>query len=325
MNSNEKNDFTPDPTLANSEYGCTLVIGRSGSGKSYYVKNILQNIKKSSIEKKNKIYTINVNSREYLDIFKQKITPIDLTKIKEIKKHSYVIVEDIITMNSKENNLLRSLINYYCHHCFLKVFIITHSIYKNGVFSLLSFFHYIVFTGTKSNFPILRFTLNYYKLEKQDLQIMLDNFKKLSINEDHIYFIFDTKKLLFFSYLDGSFKNITINLQQSSNSNAPNLKELQDRYEKFVDDDVENKVKATAIFSIIINCLPLHLIRLHDLTFSFASKKNRSKKIRVSLVDYISCILSDSYTPPTELLCLHKYLKESCCIPQLFINNKQLK
>ena len=43
---------TPDPTLISSEYGCSLIIGRSGSGKSFYVKSILRNIKKT--EKKQK-------------------------------------------------------------------------------------------------------------------------------------------------------------------------------------------------------------------------------------------------------------------------------
>ena len=43
-NSRVKNE-NPDPSLNNLEFGCTLLIGRSGSGKSYNVKQILKNIK----------------------------------------------------------------------------------------------------------------------------------------------------------------------------------------------------------------------------------------------------------------------------------------
>lgn len=312
----------PDPTLNKVEYGCTLLIGRSGSGKSYYVKNLFKKIVKNA-KKKTKIYTINVNNREYLDLFKKKITVTDLSNIKEIKHHSYVIVEDVISMTNKENTLLRSLINYYCHHSFLKIFIITHSIYKNGIYSLLSFFHYIIFTGIKSNLPVIRFTLNYYKLENEELQLMLTQFKKKSEINEKTYFIFDTKKLLLYSQLNEQFKNLMTSNKNEENMKNPSIEEFQQRFDKFVD-DFEYKIKASSIFSIIINCLPLTLIRLHDLTFSFTSSQH-SQYVRVSLVDYISCLLNSIETPPTEILCLHKYLKGSCCIPKLFIKNKQLK
>ena len=187
---------TPDPTLSLAKYGCSLIIGRSGSGKSFYVKDLLQKIQKSSEGKKTHIYTINVNSREYLDIFKKRIKTITLNELKLIKEPSYVIVEDVISMNAKENALLRLLINKYCHHSFLKVFIITHSIHKNGVFSLLSFFHYVVFTGAISNLPILRVTLNYFKLEQIESQTIINTFKNLAATKDHLYFVFDEKKIV---------------------------------------------------------------------------------------------------------------------------------
>ena len=75
-------NLTPDPTLISSEYGCSLIIGRSGSGKSFYVKSILRNIKKTE-KKTKKIYTINVNSKEYTDEFSSRITPISLDQIKK--------------------------------------------------------------------------------------------------------------------------------------------------------------------------------------------------------------------------------------------------
>ena len=99
-------------------------------------------------------------------------------------------------MNAKENAQLRLLLNKLCHHSFLKVFVITHTIHKNGVFSLLSFFHYIVFTGAKSNLPILRFTINYFKLEQAELQTIIDKFRNLTSKQEHLYFVFDTKKIV---------------------------------------------------------------------------------------------------------------------------------
>ena len=320
-------NLTPDPTLISSEYGCSLIIGRSGSGKSFYVKSILRNIKKTE-KKTKKIYTINVNSKEYTDEFSSTITPISLDQIKKIAKKSYVIVEDVISMKNAENEQLRKLINYYCHHSFLKIFIITHNIHKNGIYSLLSFVHYIVFTGTKSNLPILRLTLAYFKLESKDFEHLIAEFKSKTeiktLKEQH-YFIFDSKHMTFYSFKDDIYTNLTLENLTLQNK-IDNKEKYQDRFGTFVE-DFEEKVKANAIFSIIINCLPEHLIRLHDMTFSFQSVTFGcvTKIKRVSLVDYISCLLSETEVAPPEIKCLHNYLRASCCIPRIFVKNKQLK
>lgn len=309
-----------DPTLQFCEYGCTLIIGRSGSGKTFYVKKILEKLKKQ----KNKIYTINVQNNDYNNIVKSKIISIDFATINEIKPNSYVIVEDIISLSTKQNTQLRYLLNYSCHHKCLKIFVITHSIYKNGVYSLLSFFNYIVFTGLKSNLPILRFTLNYFKLEKEELTKIIKQFEMLALQNQHNYFVFDTKMLSFNLEAKNTYQNVIEELPNKVDSSAnASITDFQERFEKFIN-DFDEKVKANAIFSIIINCLPLKLLRLHDLTFSFISIKS-SKHIRISLVDYISCLLSEIEKITPEIFCLHRYLKQSCCIPRIFIKNKQLK
>ena len=134
--------------------------------------------------------------------------------------------------------------------------------------------------------------------------------------------MFDTKTLCFYSYNSIDYTDLNDNNSKEKKPTT-SIKEFQDRFEKFMN-DFEEKGKANAIFSIIINCLPIKLIRLHDLTFSFNSIK-QSKTILVSLVDYISTLLSETDVVTIELLCLHRYLSKSCCIPRIFIKNKQFK
>ena len=59
----------PDPSLISSEYGCSLIIGRSGSGKTYYVKSILRNIIKS--EKKEKFILLMYKAKNTQMIFQK--------------------------------------------------------------------------------------------------------------------------------------------------------------------------------------------------------------------------------------------------------------
>jgi len=101
-------------------------------------------------------------------------------------------------------------------------------------------------------------------------------------------------------------------------------KELQERFDKFMSGQ-PNKFEASAIFSIIIECVPLTLLRLHDLTFSFTSKSNAKKRLRVSIVDYIICLLDPNDYPDKHLLFLHRFLLRCCHIPKIFVVNKNFK
>jgi hypothetical protein len=109
-------------------------------------------------------------------------------------------------------------------------------------------------------------------------------------------------------------------LEDSNPNSAAVQKELQLKFDKFLEGQIF-KVPASAIFSIIINSINLTLIRDSDLTVCFNSISG--KRTRISLVDYITCLLSRTARAPNSLIVLHNYLKNVCLIPFIFIKNEK--
>ena len=111
-----------------------------------------------------KLYTINVRDVEYLKDFKNYST-LKFEQINRIKDKSVVIVEDIITLNAKEESQLRLLLNWYAHHKRLKFFCVSHNIFKTKLFNTIGYFHFVVFTSSLSNLRIIKNCLNYFQLD----------------------------------------------------------------------------------------------------------------------------------------------------------------
>jgi hypothetical protein len=78
---------------------------------------------------------------------------------------------------------------------------------------------------------------------------------------------------------------------------------------------------------MIVHCLPLKLIREHDLTLIFGSRQQNSglTRDRVSFVDYIDVLLTENKIPDSKIVFLHKFVQKSCQIPKMFILNRSLQ
>lgn len=110
-----------------------------------------------------------------------------------------MVVEDIISMKKEEETQLRNAINYTAHHKFSKIFCVTHTIYKTGMFSMLPLFHSLIFTSSASNTPIVRAALNYFKIEKERIASWLLELKAWSkrYHPQEAYFFFDCTSMSF--------------------------------------------------------------------------------------------------------------------------------
>lgn len=251
-----------------------------------------------------------------------------LAGLRKSPKNTGVIVEDIIHMTKDDERQLRTSLNYDAHHKNQKLFCVSHAIHKTSMFSMLPFFHFIIFTCFPANLPLLRFTFSYYKLEPEQKALWIDEFKRLCGNGQlNAYFFFDTATMSFYHTTDilspesANFIGTLGNMIETNNetNNEAEKKKLSKQFDKFVDSLVF-KSEASAVFSIIINSINLTLIRAADLTVCFNSISG--KRTRISLVDYVTCILSPSAKASKSLLVLHKYLRHACLIPYIFIKNK---
>jgi hypothetical protein len=234
-------------------------------------------------------------------------------------------------MSKNDEKLLRTALNYDAHHKRQKIFCVSHSIYKNSMWSLLSFFHYIIFTSAPSNVPVIRFTFNYFKIEKPQFEDWLKEYLKVGKGgKKGVYFYFDCVKMTFNVSLNTRFtdKKILGTLGETKSESTTSLvgseehrKKLQLKFETLID-SFEWQAQAKAIFSIIVNCLNSNLIREHDLSFAFKSSKNKHLSIRFSLVDYITSLLTNGASVTKPLLAFHNYVKTFCHIPVIFCRNQ---
>lgn len=344
-----------DPSLASREYGSCLIIGRSGTGKSSLLKKLVANFPKNRC-----IYLINVKGQEVSEYTKgrqpEKIKVLKKIQAGEkVEKRSLIILEDLIKLNAKESDSVRQLLNYTAHHRLCKVYCVTHTIYKTGIYSLLPLFHYIIFTSSPSNVPIVRAALATFKLEKPVLNKWVDAVKEGRFDGEGKYFFFDCTKMLFgasqnflqrgqntiLGSLTLGAENLKIETQHSDNFWRPNFNSSQECSTKESSDSAERlarmrllfsdyfslhpkRQQACALFFTVSSGLGVGRISEHDLTVSFILKQQNFKKKKISLVDYISGLLDASQKKPAQdLIVIHNYVKKRCSLPKSAIINNQ--
>jgi energy-coupling factor transporter ATP-binding protein EcfA2 len=195
---------SPDPSLEGLAHGTTLIIGRSGTGKSSLLKTLVSRIDNSSVA----IYLINVRPDETSEYKKLTKCPIESTTLegaKKVRPRSIIIVEDIISLKNREQTSLRETLNYIAHHKKCKVYCVTHGIYKTGLFTAMTFFNFLVFTNSPANAPIVKQALERFALSKQEVGQCVNNlmhFASASNSESlealrKIYFFWDCTRMRF--------------------------------------------------------------------------------------------------------------------------------
>ena len=289
-----------------------------------------------------KLYLLNVSGAEtkcYSKLSDKVDSLASFDKLEQTKSRSLILVEDIINMSKGDEQLLRKSLNYDAHHKSQKIFCVSHSIYKTCIWSLLSFFHFIIFTSAPSNTPVLRFTLNYFKIEKTQLDLWLEKFKELGLGgQKGLYFYFDCLKMTFNLSENTSFTKLRVlgvagttenqtesKIASPGVANSEQKQKLQQKFDHLVE-AFESKTQASAVFSILINSLAVNLIREKDLSFAFKSSRNRvHREIRFSLVDYVTTLLTPLIPVSQPLRVFHVYVKSLCHVPQIFCLNKCFK
>jgi len=226
-----------------------------------------------------------------------------------------------------------------------KLFVVTHHVHKTSLWSTLGYYNYLVFMSLASNAPLVRRTLSYFNIESDQLTDWIEKFASFP-QKYTTYFVFDCQKMIF-SVVKGGLEDLlsgqnfetvgTAGIRTSTETKEPSDSAkrtlLQNRFDKFVRGQQERH-DASAVFSILIDCLPLSIIRVHDLTLTFKTRRKKWKTDeangdndleRVSLVDYIDVLLSDHLVPSNRIIFVHKFVKSSCRIPQIFVRNVHLR
>jgi hypothetical protein len=284
------------------------------------------------------LYLLNVDRKD-TSVYKKYypyVKSINFQDLSTTEKKSCVVVEDIIHISKKDEIKLRNAINYQAHHKIQKIICASHAIYKNQIFSLLAFFNFVIFTSAVSNVPTIRNVFNYFKVESEQINKWMGEYKKLGMGRHGVYFYFDCEKMTFNVSFTMLFKKIKIigilgdefsSSSKSESTDDGNVKFMQAQFEKFVG-NLPIKNEASSVFSIIINCINQKVIRPHDLTIIFSTNggagKNKKSQKLISLVDYIIFLLSPREEISAPLLAVHRFVQSFCYIPKMFMRNEKI-
>lgn len=283
------------------------------------------------------IYLIHVKREEVKGFAgpHKKVVSTTFDGAKKAVRNSTVFVEDVINLEKKEEIKLRTLLNYDGHHKSLKIFCVAHTINKNGIFGMLSLFHYLIFTSTPSNIPVLRKCLSYFKIEEEEVKKWIEQFRLFGGKNRSHYFFFNCNQMkLYFtrnifkpeSYQlignGGSEENEVEEEMSEEETRKILIKKLEMKFEKLIEGE-SSKTQAVSLFDMIINCINVKQVSEADLSLSFLSSldnpNSRSKKI--SLVDYIMTLLSPGKSVNRDIQVVHNYIRSLCVIPKIFIKN----
>ena len=191
------------PSLLFRDYGSTLILGRSATGKSTLLERMLAHgliCPKQNPSKKNTqlLFLINVKSDErekYLQIHPQITSLSKLSDITNVPENATLFVEDIIHLTKAEEIALRYYLNDHVHHRKLKIFCVGHTLFKTSLFGVVSLFNYVIFTSCPSNVPLLKQTLTYFRLEPETIAEYLEKFETSTQNKPDHYFFLNCAKL----------------------------------------------------------------------------------------------------------------------------------
>ena len=307
--------------MTDCDYGCVLLLGGSGTGKTYGLREILANLQ--SVKPRPLVYTINAKDSEYVSVAKKKPQVCTFDSIKNIKPNSIVVIEDIITLSTKDEIALRQLLNYYSHHHKLKVFCVSHNIFKTKLYNTISYFHFVVFTSSLGNLNLIKNTFGYFQLEPIVVQNWCRKFKFFAAKKG-VYCYFDVTERIFYATNNIAKKEAakqlgTADSDDSKPDSITQKQNLQSRFDLFFKGRPSG-AQASAVFSILINCVNTEHVRSHDLTLGFASASGVK---RVSLVDYVDALLNNRQKiPDKNLQTVHNYISSHCKIPEIFMLNK---
>jgi len=239
----------------------------------------------------------------------------------QIPEKSIVIVEDIINMTKEEEVVLRFFLNEHAHHKTLKMFCVGHTLYKTSLYGMLSLFNYVLFTATPSNLPLLKQTLAYFKIDKEESEEYVEIFSDRKAFGQYYYLDCQQMKMHQLNSQVRGFKEV-----QGPDDQMQRMKRrekfLLDRFAPFFEDH-PNRVKAKSLLSIIVRAIPEHLLREIDLSVKFNWKFGVK---HVSLIDYINSLVSDrGFAVEAEQQVLHRYIKSRCQLPKYLVTNRLLQ
>ena len=280
-----------------------MVLGKSESGKTTLVDRLTAGLGKP-------IYLIGEITPTTPSTWK----PISLEEVPGLTD-CILIFEDLVHCSDLVNKTVRKLMGFAAHHKGVDSVVITQSLSKSNVLSLLPFLSELFITLAKSNASLVSKALDTYKFSKTQRDAHLKTF--LSAEGKYGYFIINPDAMTF---LRG---DVAAAAARDGGAAPPPTREDFVRLAESLLAELERPKRALAIFNIILSKLSPSEISPHDLSIK-VYRKASGHPLNISLVDYIHALLGD-FKPSNNISSLHLYLlKRGVVIPVCFNSNKYM-
>ena len=308
------------------------------------------------------VVLVNVRSdeaREYKRAHKN-ITITEAPCLSEAMEHfipgGYVIIEDIINLAKKEERTLRKLLNFDAHHNRLRVVCIAHLLFRTSLLSLVSLYNYVAFTLNNASRALVKQAAMYsFYLEPEKSKAWVAAFTRAckTWGEYGGYAFISCKEVkIYHKDVAGSITLLESGVGEKEEPHRAGKSkvgregpakrdereggggEKDEEYGHLIERFAsyfkghERSSTAVSIFSIVASVLAKEpSFRSFDLTFSFKQQRQPNTIKRISIVDYVDCLV-DAHplsSARRDFRVLHNYLSERCKIPLLFILNPHFR
>ena len=287
--------------MANSA-SATLILGTSGSGKSYLAKSLCSI---SSLP----VLVINGSEKDYDPENFEHITYHDFYDNEEGINNCMLIIEDIVKPNEFECKVINQILVKNKRHQNINLYALAHSIERNNLHSMLQHFDFVVFSNHAKTQKV--FEVYAKKIvginEDECAQRWRDFVKSGEPKTNYLRYNNNTSQ---FELID-----VKGNLLVSPESKL--RKEIISYIEPF------GQIKESAAFlDFLIKRLPPGVIDDEHLTLSFENSKGH--KFDVTIIDLVVFVVSKNLErpPPPEIIYGFKNLQKLYKIPYCFIGNK---
>jgi hypothetical protein len=287
-----------------------LIIGVSGSGKSYLVKSLIEQF----TPKKRPIVTLNDRTK------KCPYKKIEWHQLKDFPACA-VVIEDVISIKPKHFELVQDLVSVRCHHEKNNpVILVSHSLIKNNIKGLLNYFNYVYISAVNNSIDSFRSLLAFYGFKDDLKEHYIAQLK--ACDEEFSYFMLNvrTQEIILTRAEDRVIleEQKRGELGDKKSSVAPETAAA-----KFLS-KLENPHLALILFEMVHPCLPVNRFNSSNLTVTL-TKSGEEDGVIISLIDYIANLITPDIEPDYDMLKFHRYLtrKKNLHLPKTYVLNKR--
>ena len=285
--------------MANSA-SATLILGTSGSGKSFLAKSICN---ASSLP----VYIINGSERDYNPESFEHISYHDFQESEDEINNCILIIDDIVKPNDFECKIINQILVQRKRHQNINLYALAHSIEKNNLHSLLQHFDFIIFSNHPKNLKVFEvYAKKYCPKDEEECLVRWNDFIK---NEDKTIY-------LRFNNTTSQFELIDVKGNLLSSPESKIRKEILSYIEPF------GQIKESmAFFKYLMKKLPPGVIDQDNHTLSLENK--RGDKFEINIIDLIYYVPRKNLErpPPPEIIHAFKNLQKLYHLPLCFIGN----